>query len=129
MLILDASAAVDLVVMCPKTHTIRQLIRDEPLFAPHLIYSEALSALRRLERTGKLSAEEAGIALHRLKLLPIRTAWSSDWLDLSWDAREWLRLTDALYFAASQRLGGRVLTTDLRLARALTDRSIPVLSV
>lgn len=129
MLILDASAAVDLVVPSSRTPTVQRLVHDERLHAPHLMYSEALSTLRRMERAQRVTPKEAEIYVKRLSSIPVQTVWSTDWLEGVWSRREWLRTTDAMYVAAAVRLGAPLLTTDQRLGRALADRSIEVITV
>lgn len=129
MLVIDASAAVDLVVPSSRTPVLRRLIYDSRLYAPHLMYSESLSALRRMERSQELTHLQADAAVRRLRDMPVQTAWSADWIDGAWSRREWLQMTDAVYAAAAERLDAPLLTTDRRLARALADRSINVIAV
>ena len=129
MLILDASAAVDIVVRSPQTSVLLRLIESERLFAPHLMYTEAISAVGRLERAQVLTADQASTAIAELIRLPVRTVWSPDWVTMSWERRDWLRFSDAIYVAAAERLGAQLLTTDQRMARALADRKIEVLLV
>ena len=129
MLVLDASAAVDLVAPSSRTSAVQRLVHGERLHAPHLMFSEVLSALRRMERAQRVTPAQAEVFVDRLRTLPVHTVWSVDWLDGAWSRREWLQTTDALYVAAAVRLGAPLLTTDQRLGRALADRSIDVISV
>lgn len=129
MLVIDASAAVDMVVTSPRTAVLKRLTEGERLFAPQLIYSEGLSALRRLELGGRLSPGEADAAASWLRHMPVRTVWSQEWIEKAWERRHWLRVSDAIYVAAAQRISAPVLTTDQRLGRALADRSIDVITV
>lgn len=129
MLVIDASAAVDIVLRSPKSQTLKLLTQNEHLLAPHVMYSESLSAVGRLERAGKIAASDAEAAVGWLTRLPVRTVWTPDWIADAWAKRSWLRTTDAVYVAAAERLGTPLLTTDQRLARALRDRSIQVISV
>lgn len=129
MLILDASAAVDLVVTSSRTPALRRLTGDQRLFAPQLMYTESLAAVRRLEQADKITSTDADAAVARIMALPVRTVWSADWLAGAWARRSWLRISDAIYLSASERLGAPILTTDQRLGRALADRSIDVITV
>lgn len=129
MLVLDASAAVDLVVRTSASATLMTLIEGKRLLAPHLMYHEALSAISRLERAGRLAADRADAAVRRLEELPVHTIWSDSWITDAWSAREWLRTSDAVYAAAARSLQAPLLTTDARLGRALANRSIGVITV
>lgn len=129
MLVIDASAVVDILVRSPRTPALRRLTERERLSAPHAIYAEVLSALRHKERVGELTPAEASQAVAWLKTLPLQMVWSADWIDLAWERRDWLHIADAIYVSAAERLRVPLLTTDRRLARALADRSIEVLAV
>ena len=65
MIVLDASAVVELLLDRPAGRRIGDRIEDPALgiHAPHLLDIEAASALRRLVRDGTIDAGEAEAAL------------------------------------------------------------------
>ena len=77
-----------------------------------------LSALRTLHRDGALSERGARQARHKLGLLPLRRYPHTPFTARIWELRDNLTVDDAVYVALAEALGGRLLTTDARLARA-----------
>ena len=73
MLVLDASAAVELVAETPLGRVVAAHLQGEngPLHAPHLLDVEVLSALRQLVRTRQLPREDAESAMSSFRLLPV----------------------------------------------------------
>ena len=122
MIVADASAVVDLL-----TGTVerRQAIRDElqarrRVHAPDLLTLEVLSALARAGRRKAMTAPEQQDVLDAYASLRIRRHSSHPlWPRIA-------RLTarhssyDAAYVALAEMLDAPLLTTDVRLARAVT---------
>lgn len=115
MHVLDASAVVELLA---GRVDLRQLGADR-LVAPHLIDSELLSALRRLERTQRISAATARQSLAGFGRLAL-TRHPVDWLlPRIWELRHKLTSYDATYVALTEALEATsLLTADERLAQA-----------
>lgn len=99
----------------------RRRLRHERLVAPELIDLEVASVLRGLQRAGHLSARRADLALADLLDLPLQRVPHRRVLARCWSLRENLTIYDAAYVALAERLGVRLLTLDLRLARAAVD--------
>ena len=93
-------------------------MRGRELHGPAHLDAEVLSALGRLHRAGELPADAVGAALRELQSAPIVRHHLADLLDGAWQARDRLRLVDALYLELSTKLRASLLTTDGRLARA-----------
>jgi len=116
--VVDASAMVEALLGTDVGIAVRGRMRGCELHAPAHLDAEVLSALGRLHRGGELPAATAAAALHELTVAPVRRHPLADLLSGAWEARERLRLVDALYVELADLLGPIVLlTTDARLAR------------
>jgi predicted nucleic acid-binding protein len=77
-----------------------------------------MSALRRLRYAGKLAETEAVLALQAFRMLPI-DLWPQEVIsERTWELGENLTPYDAAYVAVAERIGGALLTADVRLSRA-----------
>jgi predicted nucleic acid-binding protein len=128
ILLLDASAAVDLLVRSEPGEQVRRFLMDQrevTLITVAHLDAEVLSALARLHRADALTEAEvdellarlAGLAMQRLPISP-------DLLQAAWALRDNVAARDALYVAAAHAVQGRLLTTDDRLARAVPDIAV-----
>jgi predicted nucleic acid-binding protein len=120
MIVLDASAAVELVLQTPVGARLaeRLLVPEVTLAAPHLIDLEVAQVLRRFARRGELAPEQARNALEilaglRLERYSHRLLWTR-----IWELRENLTSYDAAYVALAEALGAALLTRDARLLAA-----------
>lgn len=120
MIVLDASAIVELLLGTPRGRAIADRIADPALglHVPHLADVEVAQALRRYEREGDLDAEEARSAIEALGALDIERHAHDLLLNRVWALRENLTAYDAVYVALAEALDSRLLTCDARLARA-----------
>ncbi len=125
MLVLDASAAVELVVETPIGRVVAAHLQGEngPLHAPHLLDVEVLSALRQLVRTRQLSREDAESAMSSFRLLPVVRYQHLHFLERAWELRATITAYDAMYIALAEALGAPLLTCDGPLARAHGHRA------
>lgn len=125
MLVLDASAAVELLLRTPRGDRIAEALGEEPVVAPELIDVEVLSALARQLRAGELAVFDADVAVEQLRSMPVRRLSHALVLSVVWRLRARVRVADAWYVAFAQALRAPLLTTDARLARA----AVPDLSL
>jgi predicted nucleic acid-binding protein len=87
--------------------------------APHLIDAEVGNVLRRHEREGHLSAEEAAHGLQAAAvLIDHRYPHIGPLGQLAWTWRHNLSFYDALYVALAASLDLPLITADVRLSRA-----------
>ena len=118
--VLDASALV--LALVGKTEAagrLRERLPSMRRHAPHLIDAEVGSVLRRHERSGRISAHEARVALRvGHALIEHRYAHAGPLAELAWRWRENLSYYDALYVALAASLGAPLITADARLCRA-----------
>jgi predicted nucleic acid-binding protein len=120
MIVLDASALVELLLGTAAGRSVVERIAspDVSLHAPHLADVEVAQALRRLARDGDLDAASAGAALADLRALDLERHSHEPLLDRVWTLRDNLTAYDAVYVALAEALDARLLTCDVRLARA-----------
>ena len=86
--------------------------------APQMVVAEASSALRRLERTERLSNFEAALAHRDLLALEIELFPFQHLADRAWELRRNITIYDGWYVALAEALSCPLLTLDRRLARA-----------
>ena len=120
MIVLDASALVELLLGTSQGHTIAGRITDPRLglHTPHLADVEVAQALRRYVREGALDAVSAASALADLRALDLERHSHEPLLDRVWALRENVTAYDAVYVALAEALDAPLLTCDGRLARA-----------
>jgi predicted nucleic acid-binding protein len=119
MIVLDASAIVDVLVGRPAQDWVLSQMHGERLFAPSHQPAEVLSAVARLVRGGQLQEPDARqatrdfVGLEQTFIVP-----TTDHLGRALDLQPRVRVLDGLYVAVAESLSCPVITTDLRLARA-----------
>jgi predicted nucleic acid-binding protein len=118
MVVLDASAAVDLVAARPAASEIERLIRGQALKAPAHFDAEALAGIRGLVLSGAMAPERAATALRRVDLLPLERVAIPPLFADALAVRSRFSAQDALYAVLARRESALVVTTDARFARA-----------
>lgn len=118
MIVVDASAVLDLLLRRPAAERIEAEISSElVLHEPHLLDTEVLHGLRRWVGRGDLSPLRAEQALETLARLPMVRYSHAPLSEAVWELRERLGAYDATYAALARGLGATLLTSDGRLAR------------
>lgn len=115
MRVVDAGVLVELLVgdLDP------ELLRNEPLAAPHLIDSEVTHVLRSLARRGALTEAQADAAFDGFLALTLTRFPAQQLRPRIWALRHNLSAYDATYVALAEAVGAiSLLTTDARLANA-----------
>lgn len=125
MIVLDASAAVELVLQTPRAQRIaaRALRPAERLYAPHLIDIEVAQVMRRLVQAKEITMVRADAALVDFEGLVIERHAHRPLLRRVWGLRSSLSAYDATYVALAEALAAPVLTCDDKLARAHGHRA------
>ena len=120
MIILDASAMVELILDTPTGQAVAARIADpaEGLHAPHLADIEVVQALRRYVREREIDAEAAAVALDDLRALDLQRHAHEPLLERVWELRNNLTAYDAVYVALTEVLDGVLVTCDGPLSRA-----------
>jgi predicted nucleic acid-binding protein len=117
--VIDASAVVEALLGTDAGIAVRARMRGCELHAPAHLDAEVLSTLGRLHRAGELAAAAVAVTLRELAAAPIHRHPLAGLLSGAWEARDQLRLVDALYVELAGSLDSLpLLTTDARLARA-----------
>lgn len=114
--VVDASAILEMLVAPEPDPELRRHIRGSELNAPELIIVEVLSVLRRRERRGEVTADQAArsmqwLAQAQIGLLPHRPL-----VPRAWELRHTVTITDATYVTMAEELGVPLVTTDAKLA-------------
>jgi predicted nucleic acid-binding protein len=132
MLVVDASAAVELLLGRPAAAQVERIVRehDFSLHAPQLLDVEVVSALRRLVAGGDATIARAGEALDDLLDLPIERYGHDVLVPRIWELRGNFSAYDATYLALAEAVtesGATLVTADARFARAVeTHGGVPV---
>ncbi|MDQ3035836.1 MAG: type II toxin-antitoxin system VapC family toxin [Myxococcota bacterium] len=125
MIVLDASAAIELLLGTPVGRRVSAAISDasETLAAPHLLDLEIAQVLRRLEARRVVATERAAEALADLAVLDVTRYGHDVLIDRIWELRGSLTAYDAAYVALAEAAGARLLTCDAKLAAASGHRA------
>ncbi|HTJ74252.1 MAG TPA: type II toxin-antitoxin system VapC family toxin [Acidimicrobiales bacterium] len=120
MIVLDASAAIELLLSTDAGEAVARRISDpdEILHAPHLLAAEVAQVLRRYEAAGAITAQDGAAALDDLVALDIERHDHDSLLGRVWELRPNLTAYDALYVALAEVLDAPLLTQDRKLAAA-----------
>lgn len=125
LVVVDASALVDLLIGGPAVTWIEAQLLDRDAVAPSHVRAEILSALGRRYRGGILDGAQVEAAVLRTSRVPITEKPLSGLLVGAWARRDSIGLADALYVELAAQLDTVVVTTDRRLARATPLAAAP----
>jgi predicted nucleic acid-binding protein len=126
--VVDASALVELLLQSERAPAVLQAVGRTEMVAPDGINPEVLSALRRLERIGELSAGRARQAIDDLLDAAVRRLPTLPLLPDAWMLRAGVTSYDACYVALARNLGCPLITGDLKLSRA-PELGVPLIIV
>jgi predicted nucleic acid-binding protein len=118
VVVLDASAAVEIVLWTDDGGRLAIHIIDAEVAVPDHFHVECAAALRRLELRAELTPHDAQTALDQLLALRIRRVDTAPLLREAWSMRHNVTVADALYVVVARRLEVALVTGDLRLAQA-----------
>lgn len=94
----------------------------DALFAPAHMDAEVVSALRGIARRNPVVRRAVPGALKHLEAFPIRRMPLAPMLQRIWELHHNITPYDAAYVALAERLDGRLITCDGRLAAATGSR-------
>ncbi|MGH3138054.1 MAG: type II toxin-antitoxin system VapC family toxin [Gaiellaceae bacterium] len=118
MIVVDASAVVELLLGGGVAPRLRDRTHGESVHAPFLVEVEALQALRRIAHTPNLSDDDAAIARLGLDAMPLVLYPHRPLMERIWNLRNTLTAYDASYVALAELLPAPLVTCDVRLARS-----------
>jgi predicted nucleic acid-binding protein len=119
MIVLDASAAIELLLRTPTGTEVATRIapEDETLHAPHLLDVEIAQVLRRYVSSKEVTSSEARQALDDLVALDLERYSHDVLLPAMWKLHRNATAYDAAYLALAQLLRAPLVTCDRKLAR------------
>lgn len=120
MLVIDANVVI---AACLAADGFEPLGREE-LVAPHLMWSEASSAMHEMLWRREISEELGQIALKCLGAAPVKAEAPRNLVREAWrvaDRFGWAKTYDAEYVALARSHQCRLLTLDSRLARRVSE--------
>lgn len=125
MIVVDASALLEFLLQTPLGIRVEaRIFRDgDELHVPHLADVEIVQALRRLVRTGDVSAARAADAIDDLTDLDVHRHAHVDLLGRAWKLRENISAYDAVYVALAEAIQAPIVTCDGPLANAPGHRT------
>lgn len=123
MIVLDASAAIELVLGGATGRKLAARLGDEGLHAPHLIDVEVVQTLRQLVAAKVVDRSRAEQALDDYRDLFVERHPHDMLLPRVWQLRSNLTAYDATYVALAEALGCVLVTLDRRMARARVHRA------
>jgi predicted nucleic acid-binding protein len=118
VIVLDASAAVHLVLRTERGEWVAERGRGEERHVPQVFEYEVVAGLRRQVLARAISSSGAGEALKGLGLLARRRYPPQPLLERIWALRATLTPYDASYVALAEALDAPLVTADARLARS-----------
>ena len=125
MIVVDASALLEILLQTSLGARVEaRLFRDDDeLHAPHLVDVEITQGLRRLVRTGEVSAGRADEAIADLTDLDLHRHPHLDLLGRAWKLRDNISAYDAMYVALAEAIEAPMVTCDGPLAKAPGHRA------
>lgn len=117
MIVLDASATVDLLLRRGACRQVEELITAHDVHAPDLLTVEVLQVLRRFVLRGELSDQRATESVNDLLDLAIEFYPLSPTARALWRLRSDISAYDACYVTLAAGLDAPLVTTDQRLVR------------
>lgn len=125
MIVVDASALLEFLLQTSLGSLVEaRLFHDaDELHAPHLVDVEIAQGLRRLVRTGDVSADRAAEALADLAGLDLHRHAHLDFLTRAWKLRANITACDAMYVTLAEALDAPVVTCDEPLSKAPGHRA------
>lgn len=112
MIVVDASAMLEILSHTELGHAMEALFFEEDLHSPHLIDLEVLQTLRRWTLAGVISTEEADQAIKLFLSFTITRYPHLHLIPAIWALRHNLTAYDGAYLALARLLGAPLLSAD-----------------
>lgn len=123
MIVLDASAAVELVFATLPGAAVAQRLRGETVHAPAHFDVEVAGAIRRAVVRQLISDHEGLVAVADLQKLPLRRWPTKPFVPRAYELRSTHTVADGVYLALAEGIGAPLVTCDARLAQSHGHRA------
>lgn len=123
MIVLDASAALKMILRHEGSEALAARVIGEDIHAPALIEVEVVSGLRRLQRQRRIAEDRAMIGLEWFLDLGVEMHHGAELTRRIFALRHSLSAYDAAYVAVAELIEAPLLTADGRLSRAHGHRA------
>jgi predicted nucleic acid-binding protein len=127
VIVLDASAALEVFARTPLGVRHEARVMSESRHAPHLIDVELLNALRRMTLANVLDTSTAQAAIADFLAARFDRHAHEILLSRAWELRNSISAYDAMYIALAELLDAPLLTCDAKLSRSHGHRANIVL--
>jgi predicted nucleic acid-binding protein len=117
-MVLDASAAVELVLATQPGATVSSRLRGETVHAPAHFDVEVIGAIRRAVVRRLISDHEGLIAVADFLSLPVRRWPTKSFVQRAYQLRTTHTVADGMYIALAEGLPAPLITCDGRLAQS-----------
>ena len=127
MIVLDASAAIELVLNTSAGKQVGDRIADEreAIQAPHLIDVELVHVIRRFAMRNVIGAARGEAAIRLWRMLDVQRHDHEPFMARIWQLRDNFSAYDATYVALAEALSAPLITADRRLASA-PQSAVPI---
>lgn len=115
---LDASAAVELILATRSGAAVASRLRGEALHAPAHLDVEVVGAIRRAVLRGLISDHEGLVAVTDFRSLSIRRWEAKPFVPRAYELRSTHTVADGMYVALAEALAAPLVTCDGRLAQS-----------
>lgn len=124
MIVVDASAAAELLLETPAGAAVARRLRDESLHVPAHFDVEVVGVIRRAVLRQMISDRDGLVALGEFRALPVRRWPIKPLTERAYALRHTHSFADAVYVALAEGINGPLLTCDERLARSHGHRAL-----
>ncbi len=118
MIVLDASAAVELVLATPSGAAVARRLRGETVHAPAHLDVEVIGAIRRAVMRQLISDHEGLVAVADFLSLPVRRWPTKPFVQRAYQLRTTHIVADGVYVALAEGFDAPLITCDGRLAHS-----------
>lgn len=118
MIVLDASAAVELVLATPSGAAVARRLRGETVHAPAHLDVEVIGAIRRAVMRQLIGDHEGLVAVADFLSLPVRRWPTKPFVQRAYQLRTTHTVADGVYVALAEGFYAPLITCDGRLAHS-----------
>lgn len=118
MIVLDASAAVELVLATPPGVAVARRVRGETVHTPAHFDVEVIGAIRRAVARRLITDHEGLVTVADFQSLPLRRWPTKPFVQRAYQLRSTHTVADGMYVALAEGLAAPLITCDGRLAQS-----------